>query len=125
MISNPRPSSIRPAPCVPNAQDYAKYRNVAGTFENQMLYRMCADFPAHDDPYVVAGKITAIGRVYAASPTRGAGKPLTPGTSLVDYISAVRLTAGRHTVPCPRLLRQSQPPTPHRLQHGTDGGWVG
>lgn len=54
--------------------DYCGSRDTAGAFENQVLYRMCRDHPHHDDPYVTAGKVLAIGRIYAASPERGAGK---------------------------------------------------
>ncbi len=58
---------------LPTNRDYALKRSVAATFENQVLYRMCEEFPRHDDQYVTSGKILAIGRIYAASPERGAG----------------------------------------------------
>ena len=61
----------------------------AGPFENQILYAMCRDNPAHGDPYVTAGKITAIGRIYAAAPERGAGSGREPGS--LSHAIAVRL----------------------------------
>jgi hypothetical protein len=71
---------------LPSWDDYAGDAAVAGPFENQILYRMCRDHPAHDDPYVTAGKIMAIGRIYAASPERGAGTAQRPGESLPEAI---------------------------------------
>lgn len=53
---------------------YCNDRRCAGPFENQMLYAMCRNNSAHISPYVTAGKITSIGRIYSASPERGAGK---------------------------------------------------
>jgi hypothetical protein len=60
-------------PQPPDWQAYTGDPETAGPFENQILYAMCRDNPAHGDPYVTAGKITAIGRIYAAAPERGAG----------------------------------------------------
>lgn len=60
-------------PPSPDWQAYTRDPETAGPFENQILYAMCRDNPAHADPYVTAGKITAIGRIYAAAPERGAG----------------------------------------------------
>jgi len=57
----------------PGWEAYTGDPETAGPFENQILYAMCRDNPANDDPYVTAGKITAIGRIYAAAPERGAG----------------------------------------------------
>lgn len=67
---------------------YVNDRAIAGDhFENQILYRMCFDFPKHDDPYVTEGKMVCIGRTYAASPDRGAGKPSEEQTSLIATIA--------------------------------------
>jgi hypothetical protein len=57
----------------PGWEAYTGDPETAGPFENQILYAMCRDNPAHGDTYVTAGKITAIGRIYAAAPERGAG----------------------------------------------------
>ena len=35
---------------------------------------MCRDHSDHKNPYVTAGKVIAIGRIYAAASERGAGK---------------------------------------------------
>ncbi len=58
----------------PSLVEYANNRDLARTYENQVLYKMCIDTPHHDDAAVNAGKIIIIGRTYAASPQRGAGK---------------------------------------------------
>jgi len=58
---------------------YCNDAKVAGPFENRILYAMCRDYPRHNDTYVTAGKVTAIGRVYAAAPERGAGRANSPG----------------------------------------------
>ena len=58
----------------PAWEQYCSDPNLAGPFENRILYAMCRDHPDHKDPYVTAGKVTAIGRIYAAAPERGAGK---------------------------------------------------
>ncbi|MFN8376329.1 MAG: hypothetical protein U0694_26090 [Anaerolineae bacterium] len=42
-------------------------QNLPVDFGNQILYRMCADYPYHSDVDVVGGKIWLIGRAYAAS----------------------------------------------------------
>lgn len=55
--------------------DGAKGKIQDWPFENHILYKMCVDHPYHADPRVTAGKLIAIGRIYAASPERGAGKP--------------------------------------------------
>jgi len=57
---------------------YCNDAKVAGPFENRILYAMCRDYPRHNDIYVTAGKVTAIGRVYAAAPERGAGRGNSP-----------------------------------------------
>lgn len=54
--------------------EYCCDRDVAGSFENQILYSMCHDNLGHKSGYVTSGKILAIGRIYAASPERGAGQ---------------------------------------------------
>lgn len=59
---------------IPNWDQYCNDRNFAKAFENQVLYAMCRDNTAHDSAYINSGKITAIGRIYAAAPERGAGK---------------------------------------------------
>lgn len=76
-------------PTAPDCEAYTKDRKAAGPFENQILYSMCRANPSHNDPYVAAGKITAIGRIYAAAPERGAGLGREPG-SLANFI-AMRL----------------------------------
>lgn len=48
---------------------------------------MCRDNPSHSSPYVTAGKITAIGRIYAATPERGAGSSRVRGISLAEAIA--------------------------------------
>ncbi len=40
------------------------------TFGNRMLYRMCQEYPAHEEVSVVAGKMLLIGRSYAAAVER-------------------------------------------------------
>lgn len=57
----------------PNWADYCTKDIIAGSFENRILYAMCRDHPSHDKADIIAGKIIAIGRIYAASPQRGAG----------------------------------------------------
>lgn len=74
----------------PGWEAYTGDAETAGLFENQILYTMCRDNPAHGDPYVTAGKITAIGRIYAAAPERGAGSGREPGS--LSHAIAVRLT---------------------------------
>lgn len=71
---------------LPTWDDYAFKAAIAGPFENQILYRMSRDHPSHDDPYVTAGKIMAIGRIYAASPERRAGSAERPGQTLPEAI---------------------------------------
>ncbi len=73
----------------PGWEAYTGDPETAGPFENQILYAMCRDNPAHGDPYVTAGKITAIGRIYAAAPERGAGSGREPGS--LSHAIAVRL----------------------------------
>jgi hypothetical protein len=70
----------------PTWGDYCSDKIVAGEFENRILYAMCRDNPSHDCAYINAGKVMAIGRIYAASPERGAGKPKEPGTPLVECL---------------------------------------
>ena len=57
----------------PDWERYCNEVKIAGPFENRILYAMCRDYPCHDDYYLTAGKVTAIGRIYAAAPERGAG----------------------------------------------------
>ncbi len=71
---------------LPRIEDYSTVRSVAFSFENQILYRMCQEFPSHDDPFVTSGKILAIGRIYAASPERGAGSGVRKVTSLANTL---------------------------------------
>lgn len=73
----------------PTWEAYTGHAETAGPFENQVLYAMCRDNPAHSDAYVTAGKITAIGRIYAAAPERGAGPGREPGS--LSQAIAVRL----------------------------------
>lgn len=80
-------------PSTPGWEAYTSNREAAGPFENQILYSMCRVNPAHNDPYVTAGKITAIGRIYAAAPERGAGSGRETG-SLASSI-ALRLENSR------------------------------
>lgn len=57
----------------PGWEAYVANPETAGPFENQVLYAMCRDNQHHRKSYVTAGKVTAIGRIYAAAPDRGAG----------------------------------------------------
>jgi hypothetical protein len=53
---------------------YCDELDVAGTYENQILYRVCLrDAPGHCHIKQTMGKLIAVGRIYAASPERGAG----------------------------------------------------
>lgn len=58
---------------LPSVNDYCEKPRIAGTYENQMLYGMCAHAPRHSSVYHTTGKLIAIGRIYAASPQRKAG----------------------------------------------------
>jgi len=71
----------------PSIEDYCNCRTVAGTYENQVLYRMCAEHVGHDDPYISSGKIISIGRIYAASPERGAGRAPANGYTVPKAIA--------------------------------------
>lgn len=75
----------------PTWEAYTFYAEIAGPFENKVLYAMCRDNPAHDNAYVTAGKITAIGRIYAAAPERGAGSGRAPGS--LSHAIAKRLAS--------------------------------
>lgn len=77
------------AASTPGWEAYTNDPETAGPFENQVLYAMCRDSPAHGGPYVAAGKITAIGRIYAAAIERGAGSGREPGS--LAHAIAVRL----------------------------------
>jgi hypothetical protein len=66
----------------PSLHDYIAKKSLSGPFENQILYRMCAEHPLHKDPFVTSGKVIAIGRIYAASPERGAGKGRHPSQTI-------------------------------------------
>ena len=83
--------AVKPDVAVPTPdwEAYTRDPKSAGPFENQILYAMCRDNPAHSDPYVTAGKITAIGRIYAAAPERGAGSGREPGS--LAHAIALRL----------------------------------
>jgi hypothetical protein len=37
------------------------------TFGNEVLYRLCRDYPKHDDPGIIVAKVWLIGRAYAAA----------------------------------------------------------
>lgn len=53
---------------------YCDELDVAETYENQILYRACLrDAPGHAHIKQTMGKLIAVGRIYAASPQRGAG----------------------------------------------------
>ena len=43
-------------------------------FGNHILYRMCREYPLHDNPEVIGDKLWLIGRAYAAAVERKAGK---------------------------------------------------
>lgn len=70
----------------PSLPDYIAKKSLSGPFENQVLYRMCAEHPLHEDPFVTSGKVIAIGRIYAASPERGAGKGRHPSQTIFAAI---------------------------------------
>lgn len=76
------------APILPMRQAYCDDTAVAGTFENRILYRMCFEHPDHTDVAVVKGKIIAIGRIYSASPQRGAGRPKAGNPDVFEAIAA-------------------------------------
>jgi hypothetical protein len=46
---------------------------ISWDWANDVLYRMCRDYPLHEDHEVIMGKIWLIGRAYAAPIERGAG----------------------------------------------------
>lgn len=73
---------------LPSWDQYCANPETAGAFENLILYRMCRDHPLHNDPYVIAGKIVAIGRIYAASPERGSGGAKDGNPAFFDAIGA-------------------------------------
>ncbi len=56
---------------IPNTLDYYKtYITSKAThvvFSDTILYRMCEEFPYHDDQDVAVGKLVLIGRTYAAA----------------------------------------------------------
>ena len=70
----------------PTISEYGESIELAGTFENQMLYRMCAEKPSHTDSRIIAGKLISIGRIYAASPERGVRPSWYDGTSFVEHL---------------------------------------
>ncbi len=72
---------------LPSREDYVNERNIAGTFENQVLYRMCLEKPKHDDLYYISGKLIAIGRTYSASIERKAGKPKPGKPTFFEHVS--------------------------------------
>jgi hypothetical protein len=51
----------------PDLEAIQRAQNLPLDFGNQILYKMCADYPDHNDVDVVGGKIWLIGRAYAAS----------------------------------------------------------
>ncbi|MFV2035546.1 MAG: hypothetical protein ACC631_10660 [Halocynthiibacter sp.] len=65
---------------------YCNDKNAAIFFENQVLYKMCRDNNDHKSAYVTSGKVLAIGRIYAASPERGAGRIRPGGIPLLQAI---------------------------------------
>jgi hypothetical protein len=71
---------------MPDLDCYCNDATLAGPFENRILYAMCGDKPGHTCVYVTAGKVTAIGRIYAASPERGAGSGQLPDITLAQAI---------------------------------------
>lgn len=82
---------------------YCSDSDLVGPFENKILYAMCRDNPRHESPYVTAGKIMMIGRVYAAAPERGAGAAKVAGVSLAEAIAKElarsRLDEMLHSIP--------------------------
>ena len=67
---------------------YCTDATTAGAFENQVLYSMCRNSSSsdHSSSYVTSGKVLAIGRIYAASPERGAGQMKSDGMPLSQAI---------------------------------------
>lgn len=59
---------------------------LTGPFENYILYKMCSKYSDHTCSHVTAGKIVAIGRIYAANPARGAGKGRLKNKTLAEAI---------------------------------------
>lgn len=99
----------------PTWHDYCNDQTLSGPFENQILYRMCHDHGDHDDPYVTAGKVIAIGRIYAASPERGGGKgppdDITIFRAVADRLKTcgldAQLASFNHNTPLSAELLQS------------------
>ena len=48
-------------------RDYLDRNNTRWCFGNGILYKMCEEFPKHDDSDVITGKLLLIGRSYAAA----------------------------------------------------------
>jgi hypothetical protein len=61
-----------------------RFRETAGGYGNQILYRMCADQPKHDDVEIISSKIWIIGRAYAAAIERKVGKRFKKGLKKGD-----------------------------------------
>ncbi len=72
---------------LPSREDYVNEPEIAGTFENQILYGMCLEQPKHVDPYYISGKLIAIGRTYSASIQRKAGEPKPGGPTFFEHVS--------------------------------------
>jgi len=62
-----------------------EYNKEKSGYGNEVLYRMCAEFPKHKDLDVVKGKIWLIGRAYAVAIERNAG----PDFNLVQGLNKV------------------------------------
>lgn len=78
----------------PSQDKYCKDNDIAGSFVNHILYRMCWEFPDHDDARVTADKMIAIGRIYAASPERGAAKNQKATVNVVRAIAESLVNSG-------------------------------
>ena len=48
-------------------KDFLNYKNQKWDFGNNILYRMCKEYPNHNKEDVIIGKIWIIGRSYAAA----------------------------------------------------------
>ncbi len=72
---------------LPSREDYVNKPKIAGTFENQVLYRMCLEQPKHGNSYYISGKLIAIGRTYSASIERKAGEPKPGGPTFFEHVS--------------------------------------
>lgn len=89
--------------------DWSADKDAAGGFGNTILYRMVAENPTHDDEDVIKGKMQIIGRTYAASVTRGAGKKGNEQDGFLDHlvkdIKSIGKELDEHVLNCNKYRR--------------------